>query len=82
MYGKRDSIEFMNGVKEFCNCALQHQQESKNHDIYCSCRDCQNIDIVNNIRTLRDHIMTRGFKKQYYVWVWHWESPELCRYNV
>ncbi|CAO2836851.1 unnamed protein product [Amaranthus hypochondriacus] len=82
MYGKRDSIAFVNGVKEFCNCALQHQQESKNDDFYCPCRDCQNIDIVNNIRTLRDHIMTRGFKKQYYVWLWHGESPELCRYDV
>ncbi|CAO2836220.1 unnamed protein product [Amaranthus hypochondriacus] len=82
MYGKRDSIAFVNGVKEFCHCALQHQQESKNDDFYCPCRDCQNIDIVNNIKTLRDHIMTRGFRKQYYVWLWHGESPELCRYDV
>ena len=43
MYGSRESIEFVNGVSEFCRSALEYQTSSGAVDFYCPCLDCRNV---------------------------------------
>ncbi|XP_056698499.1 uncharacterized protein [Spinacia oleracea] len=73
MYEKRTSLGFLNGVEEFCRCALEHQENVQDNGFYCPCVDCENVSRVSSIKTLRDHVIRRGFRQQYHVWIWHGE---------
>ena len=79
MYGRRDSVEFLQGVEEFCTRALQYQNEIGGGEIYCPCFDCENVEKFNSTRVIRDHIIRRGFRQQYDVWLWHGESVNVVK---
>ena len=74
MYGGNDTLEFINGVTEFCDSAMKNQSISGMEGFYCPCVDCCNVDVVSTIYELREHILRRGFRPEYHVWVWHGEQ--------
>ncbi|XP_021837965.2 uncharacterized protein [Spinacia oleracea] len=74
MYGRRGTKDFMHGVSEFCMSALQHQASTGVKEFYCPCADCENVNTVNNVLVIRDHVFMHGFKPNYHVWVYHGES--------
>ncbi|CAH9079143.1 unnamed protein product [Cuscuta epithymum] len=74
MYGKRNTLEFMNGVAEFCKCCLDYRALSGCDELYCPCVDCANVNSFQSIETIREHLIRRGFRQEYYVWVWHGEK--------
>ncbi|XP_056698249.1 uncharacterized protein [Spinacia oleracea] len=74
MYGRRETKDFMHGVSEFCMSALQHQASTGVKEFYCPCADCENVNTVNNVLVIRDHVFMHGFRPNYHVWVYHGES--------
>ncbi|CAH9058460.1 unnamed protein product [Cuscuta europaea] len=36
--------------------------------------DCANVNSFRSIETIREHLIRRGFRQQYYVWIWHGEK--------
>ncbi|XP_021755815.1 uncharacterized protein LOC110721000 [Chenopodium quinoa] len=73
MYGKRNTREFLDGVKEFCRCAKEHQKSSGDDEIYCPCRDCFTVKKFSDIKIIEEHLIRRGFRQAYHVWLWHGE---------
>ena len=44
--------------------------------LYCPCVDCNNLKMVSSVDAIMDHVLRRGFRSQYHVWVWHGEEGE------
>lgn len=82
MYGKRNTLEFVEGVNEFCKRAVEHQQLTCEAEIYCPCVDCYNVNMISDIRTIRDHLIRRGFRAEYYIWLWHGEQGKYTQDRV
>ena len=76
MYGRRDTLEFWNGVQEFCERALAYQRTLGGKGLYCPCVDCNCVNVVDSVEIIRDHVLCRGFRQLYHVWIWHGESGE------
>ena len=76
MYGRRDTLEFFYGVQEFCEWASSYQRRMGFDSLYCPCVDCNNVKVVNNVEIIRDHVVCRGFRIKYHVWIWHGEKGE------
>ena len=76
MYGDRSSIEFYNGVQEFCRVACEHQRISGVFGVLCPCRDCNNTRKWRDILIVEEHLLRRGFKEGYEVWFWHGEDKD------
>ncbi|XP_021732612.1 uncharacterized protein LOC110699400 [Chenopodium quinoa] len=81
MYRRRDTLEFFNGIQEFCESASQYHIRTGVNDLYCPCVNCNNVTMVDNVDTIRDHVVCHGFRPQYHVWVWHGEKGSY-RENV
>ncbi|XP_021730420.1 uncharacterized protein LOC110697345 [Chenopodium quinoa] len=81
IYGRRDTLDFFNGVQEFCESASQYQIKTGVNDLYCPCVNCNNVTMVDSVDTIRDHVVCHGFRPQYHVWVWHGEHGSY-RENV
>ena len=69
MYGRRDTLEFWNGVQEFCERALAYQRKLGGKGLYCPCVDCNNVNVVDSVEIIRDHVLCRGFRQLYHVWI-------------
>ncbi|KAH9619868.1 hypothetical protein KSS87_007780 [Heliosperma pusillum] len=74
MYGKRNSKEFQKGVEEFCRSDLEYATTTNDEGFYCPCVDCSNVTKVDSIKLLREHIICRGFRQDYHIWIWHGEE--------
>ena len=74
MYGSIDSSNYIDGVLEFCKFAVEHQERIGSTGLYCPCVKCVNVEMVDNVDVMREHILRRGFRPQYHVWIWHGES--------
>ena len=74
MYGNIESSEFVNGVLEFCDVAVEHQVRTGATKFYCPCVKCGNVSMVDSVLLLREHILRHGFRPQYHIWLWHGEE--------
>ena len=68
-----ESLEYIDGVL-FCSIAIEHQVRTGGFGFYCPCVKCGNISKVNSVDILREHILRRGFRPQYHVWIWQGEE--------
>ena len=41
---------------------------------YCPCVKCGNVSKVDSVDIFKEHILRRGFRPLYHVWVWHGEE--------
>ncbi|XP_057251797.1 uncharacterized protein LOC130591868 [Beta vulgaris subsp. vulgaris] len=76
MYGNVDSSEFVDGVLEFCDSALEHQARTGELGFYCPCVKCGNVSKVSDIDLLREHVLHHGFRPEYHVWICYGEEGE------
>ncbi|XP_074266804.1 uncharacterized protein LOC141590091 [Silene latifolia] len=78
MYGKRDFV-YLERLEEFLSCAVEHQRLHGDNQFVCPCTLCQNRKKVNSRDELREHLILKGFKADYNVWVWYGESVnDIC----
>ena len=74
MYGARNTIEYLDGVKSFIKFAEQHMKTKGDDTIPCPCKDCLNLKRFRTIETVKNHLIRRGFKERYTRWIRHGES--------
>ncbi|KAA8515604.1 hypothetical protein F0562_018785 [Nyssa sinensis] len=64
---------YVKGVNEFLNFAMANKLPGS--EIYCPCRKCQNIKLVQE-KVAYEHIIVNGFLQNYKNWIYHGEP--LC----
>ena len=69
MYDSIKSSEFVDGVLEFCSIIVEHHVRIGGVSLYCPRVKCSNISKINSFDILSEHILRRGFRPQYHVWV-------------
>ncbi|XP_057544615.1 uncharacterized protein LOC130823836 [Amaranthus tricolor] len=74
MYANIESSEFVVGVLEFCSIAFEHQIRMGRVGFYCPRVKCGNLSNLNSVDILKEHILQRGYRPQYHIWVWHGEE--------
>ncbi|XP_074299858.1 uncharacterized protein LOC141631031 [Silene latifolia] len=71
---KRSTLEFRNLVKEkFVRCAVENALRKGETRILCPCIDCENLEKVLTPDVYVDHLVLRGFVKDYTRWIFHGE---------
>ncbi|KAL9244370.1 hypothetical protein vseg_018151 [Gypsophila vaccaria] len=74
MYGKRD-FNYMRKVDEFISQAIEHQKKyGGDEQLICPCNVCKNRKKVNSGSELRNHLVMKGFKQDYTLWISHGEK--------
>ncbi|XP_074297013.1 uncharacterized protein LOC141627684 [Silene latifolia] len=74
MYGKRD-FYFLQRVDEFISHAVAHQKQHGDEEhLICPCSVYKNRVKVSSAKEMRRHLVTKGFKPDYHVWIWHGEK--------
>ena len=62
MYGGIESSDFVNGVLEFVNVALEHQIRTGVNGMYYPCVICGNVSKVYSGLVHREQILRHGFR--------------------
>jgi len=75
---RRDSAEYLARVDEFIKYADSYRVKTKDDDILCPCRDCNNFIRIRDSEEIRAHLIRRGFKKRYTCWFMHGEKIGEC----
>ena len=57
MYGSIESLEFVDGLLQFCNIVVEHQVRMEEVGFYCPYVKCDNVLKVNSVDILREHIL-------------------------
>ncbi|XP_074283827.1 uncharacterized protein LOC141608364 [Silene latifolia] len=74
MNGKRD-FEYIRKLDEFITHAIEHQRlHGDDEQLMCPCSVCKNRKKVNSGSEMREHLILKGFKPNYTVWIWHGEK--------
>ncbi|KAI3783835.1 hypothetical protein L1987_42923 [Smallanthus sonchifolius] len=79
MYLPRRLPEFEAGVIEFLNASFS--KVAKGGQICCPCKRCMNRFWYRRDEVF-DHLKGYGFVENYYVWVFHGESPSQIRFDA
>src|ERR1017187_182473 len=75
---RRDSAEYLARVDEFIKYADSYRVKTKDDDILCPCRDCNNFIRFMDSEEIRAHLIRRGFMKRYTCWFMHGEKIGEC----
>jgi Transposase-associated domain len=59
----QDTLEYVRGVHEFINYATENMRQTRARIILCSCRDCQNVRIFQDVEEIKKYLIRRGFKE-------------------
>jgi Transposase-associated domain len=79
MYRRRDTFEYLEGVKKYVECARKDMRVRAARSIPCPCINCQNILRQLSVEVLQDHLIAYGFVSGYTRWVKYGESKEdMC----
>nr|CAH66359.1 H0607F01.4 [Oryza sativa] len=71
---KRHFPEYRNGVIKFMNAAEEDRKRRNNDYMRCPCADCKNENMFDSEEVVHDHLIQRGFMKDYTCWVKHGEQ--------
>ncbi|XP_074267043.1 uncharacterized protein LOC141590345 [Silene latifolia] len=72
---KRSTPEFRILVKEiFVKCAAENAIKKRETHILCPCSDCENLKKVLTPNICDEHLVLRGFMRDYTRWIFHGES--------
>jgi Transposase-associated domain len=72
----RNTIEYLSGLDEFMNCAINYMKSTGEQTLLYPCCDCQNLRRFHNVNEVRGHLTTRGFMRKYTKWIWYGETFE------
>ncbi|KAH9616630.1 hypothetical protein KSS87_011356 [Heliosperma pusillum] len=74
MYRKRD-FKFMERLDEFISRAIENQKLCGDEEqLLCPCSLCKNRIKISFAIEMRNHLIMKGFKPDYNVWIWHGEK--------
>ena len=69
----RNSKEYIEGVHEFMEFALEDMRKKSDEYLICPCVDCGNTKRRQEV-DVRSHLFRRGFKRKYTNWYCHGEG--------
>jgi hypothetical protein len=64
---------YIENVHHFVEEAMRHANIEKKSDIFCPCVDCDNKITWLDSKVVKSHLIKRGFKKSYTIWIAHGE---------
>ena len=70
---RRTSNEYLRGVREFMEVAVEDMTRKGVKKLICPCVDCGN-NKLQPVEEVRCHLIMRGFKSKYTNWYWHGED--------
>ena len=70
---RRTSNEYLSGVREFMEVAVEDMTRKGHKKMICPCVDCGN-DKRQTVDEVKCHLIQRGFTRKYTNWYWHGED--------
>jgi hypothetical protein len=64
---------YIENVHHFVEEAMRHANREKKSNIFCPCVDCDNKIPWLDSKAVKSHLIKRGFKKSYTIWIAHGE---------
>jgi hypothetical protein len=61
-------------VRRFIDTTKRHACREKTKYIYCTCIDCKNVVVFEDVDQINSHLVCRGFMKDYLIWAKHGEG--------
>ncbi|XP_031091096.1 uncharacterized protein LOC115996097 [Ipomoea triloba] len=74
MHEKRNTVKYIQGVQEFIQYAEKNKSKKAEDFISCPCCDCKKLKRYRTSDVVKGHLIRRGFKEGYDLWIWHGES--------
>jgi hypothetical protein len=62
---------YIENVHHFVEEAMRHANREKKFDIFYHCVDCDNKIAWSDSKVVKSHLIKRGFKKSYTIWIAH-----------
>ncbi|CAM8986241.1 unnamed protein product [Rhodiola kirilowii] len=76
MSSNRLSVEYEEGIKEFCEFALGYAFKTGTEYVHCLCSGCFNNKKVT-VKNLHKHLLLKGIDPRYRVWYMHGEVQNV-----
>jgi hypothetical protein len=67
----RIDLVYIENVCHFVEEAMKHINREKKSDIFCPYVDCDNKIALSDSKVVTSHLIKRGFKKSYTIWIAH-----------
>jgi hypothetical protein len=67
---------YLENVHQFVEEAKRHANMQNKSDIFCPCVDCENKIAWPDSNVVQSHLIKRGFKRNYTVWIKHGEIDD------
>jgi hypothetical protein len=67
---------YLENVHQFVEDAKRHANNQNKNDIFCPCVDCENKIAWPNSKVVKSHLIKRGFKRNYTIWIKHGEIDD------
>lgn len=71
--GGGDALIYFDRVTAFVKAAKQHAARRDTKYIYCPCTRCKNLFMYETPETIREHLLEKGFVRDYFIWTKHGE---------
>jgi hypothetical protein len=71
-FARIDSV-YIENVCHFVEEAMMHANREKKSNIFYPCVDCDNKIVWSDSKVVKSHLIKRGFKKSYTIWIAHGE---------
>ena len=67
---------YIENVHQFVEEAKRNANKQNKNDIFCPCVDCKNKIAWLDSKIVQSHLIKRGFKRNYTVWIKHGEIDD------
>jgi hypothetical protein len=67
----RIDLVYIENIRHFVEEAMKHINREKKSDIFCPYVDCDNKIAWSDSKVVKSHLIKRGFKKSYTIWIAH-----------
>jgi hypothetical protein len=67
---------YIENIRHFVEEAMRHANRQKKTNIFCPCVDCENKIAWSDSKMVKSHLIKRGFKKSYTIWITHGELDD------
>jgi hypothetical protein len=72
----RIDLMYLENVRQFVEEAKRHANMRNKTDIFCPCVDCENKITWQDSKVVHSHLIKRGFKRNYTMWIKHGEIDD------
>jgi hypothetical protein len=68
--------KYLENVRQFVKEEKRHANKQNKNDIFCPYVDCENKIAWPDSKVVQSHLIKRGFKRNYIVWIKHGEIDD------